>query len=214
MDFLDKYNIKKSFTKEYEKIYEHRDEISFNKFDVELYDLFKEFALLTHSIGNFVLGPFGFNCADTKSKAKLYTARNWSTFDRMDLFLSAVGNGDTYGEWERWYSEKMESTYTDCFYSDIKKTKDNRVNLSESTLINLGDKNMHIRLKTINSLIKDRGAAMVDDLRIYEGRRMELIISILAFIVSFATFLFTVLVTYRGEQREKKQATLDVLNLL
>jgi len=43
---------------------------------------------------------------------------------------------------------------------------------------------------------------------------MELIISILAFIVSFATFLFTVLVTYRGEQREKKQATLDVLNLL
>lgn len=167
MDFLDKYNIKKSFTKEYEKIYEHRDEISFDKFDVELYDLFKEFALLTHSIGNFVLGPFGFNCADTKSKAKLYTARNWSTFDRMDLFLSAVGNGDTYGAWERWYSEKMESTYTDCFYSDIKKTKDNRVNLSESTLINLGDKNMHIRLKTINSLIKDRGAAMVDDLRKY-----------------------------------------------
>ena len=43
---------------------------------------------------------------------------------------------------------------------------------------------------------------------------MELTISILAFIVSFATFLFTVLVTYRGEQREKKQATLDALNLL
>lgn len=38
---------------------------------------------------------------------------------------------------------------------------------------------------------------------------MELTISILAFIVSFATFLFTVLVTYRGERREKKQATLD-----
>lgn len=32
---------------------------------------------------------------------------------------------------------------------------------------------------------------------------MELTISILAFIVSFATFLFSVLVTYRGEQREK-----------
>lgn len=43
---------------------------------------------------------------------------------------------------------------------------------------------------------------------------MELTISILAFFVSFATFLFTVLVTYRGEQREKKQATLDALNLL
>lgn len=33
---------------------------------------------------------------------------------------------------------------------------------------------------------------------------MELTISILGFIVSFATFLFSVLVTYRGEQREKK----------
>lgn len=43
---------------------------------------------------------------------------------------------------------------------------------------------------------------------------MELTISILAFIVSFATFLFTVLVTYRGERREKKQATLDAINVL
>lgn len=43
---------------------------------------------------------------------------------------------------------------------------------------------------------------------------MELTISILAFIVSFATFLFTVLVSYRGERREKKQATLDAINVL
>ena len=43
---------------------------------------------------------------------------------------------------------------------------------------------------------------------------MELGISITAVIVSLATFLFTVLVTYRGEQREKKQATLDALNVL
>ena len=43
---------------------------------------------------------------------------------------------------------------------------------------------------------------------------MELTISILAFIVSFATFLFSVLVTYMGEQREKKEATLDALNIL
>lgn len=43
---------------------------------------------------------------------------------------------------------------------------------------------------------------------------MEVLISIIAVLVSFATFLFTVLVTYRGEQREKKQATLDALNVL
>ena len=43
---------------------------------------------------------------------------------------------------------------------------------------------------------------------------MELIISIIAVLVSGATFLFTVMVTYHGEQREKKQATLDALNVL
>lgn len=43
---------------------------------------------------------------------------------------------------------------------------------------------------------------------------MELTISIVAVIVSVATFLFSVMVTYRGEQREKKQATLDALNVL
>lgn len=38
---------------------------------------------------------------------------------------------------------------------------------------------------------------------------MEFTMSIVAVIVSIATFLFSVMVTYRGEQREKKQATLD-----
>jgi len=169
MEFLDKYNIKGSFTNAYEQIYEHRDEISFDKYDVELYNLFKEFAMLTHSIGNFVLGPLGFNCADPKSKAKLYSAKRWSTFDRMDLFLLGVGGGETYDEWERWYSEHLNSTYTNFFYSDLKKTANNEVVLSESTLVNLGNDDIHIRLKTINGLIKDRGNAMIADLRRFMG---------------------------------------------
>lgn len=164
-DFLKKYNIKGAFKNAYEQIYEHRNEISFEKYDIELYGLLKEFALLTHSIGNFVLGPLGFNYANPKSKAKLYSARRWSTFDRMDLFLSGVSAGNTYDEWKRWYSENMMSTYTNFFYTDCKKTEDNKVILSEWELVNLGDENMHIRLKTINCLIKDRGAAMVNDLR-------------------------------------------------
>lgn len=43
---------------------------------------------------------------------------------------------------------------------------------------------------------------------------MELAISIIAALVSIAAFLFSIMVTYRGEQREKKQATLDALNVL
>ena len=41
---------------------------------------------------------------------------------------------------------------------------------------------------------------------------MELIISILALTISFISFIFSVFVTYKGEQRQKKQATLDALN--
>lgn len=169
MGFLNKYNITGSFMDAYEQIYEHRDEIAFDKYDIELYYLFKEFSALTHSIGNFVLGPCGFNCAAPKSKAKLYSAKSWSTFDRMDLFLLRVGAGDTYDEWERWYSENLKSTYTNFFYSELKKTEDNKFVLSESKLIDLGDKDMHIRLKAVNSLIKERGSAMVNDLRRFMG---------------------------------------------
>lgn len=43
---------------------------------------------------------------------------------------------------------------------------------------------------------------------------MELMISIIAVVVSVVTFLFSVLIEYRGEQREKKQATLDAINIL
>ena len=43
---------------------------------------------------------------------------------------------------------------------------------------------------------------------------MELTISILAFIVSFATFLFSVLVTYRGEQREKNKQLIYTTNAI
>ena len=48
-----------------------------------------------------------------------------------------------------------------------------------------------------------------------EGRNyMELLISIIAIIVSFISILFSVVIYYKGVHREQKQATLDAFNVL
>lgn len=166
-ELLKKHGIKGSFMKAYEKIYANREEFTLKNCDKQLHDLFCKFAVLTHSIGNFVLGPVGFNCADQKSKAKLYSSKNWSTFDRMDLFLKKVAEGETYKEWIEWYSKHMKDTYTDFYYSNLVYADDKIINLAQSKVIDLGSEDLHIRLAVINAVIIERGKAMVKDLRKY-----------------------------------------------
>ena len=164
----DKYKITGSFMKEYEKIYAHRDEFSLNGYNNELLEEFIIFAGLTHSIGNFIIGPKGFNAADSKSKSS-FNKNNWSKFDRIDLFLERVSLGETYSEWEKWYSENCFSTYNDFFYSNIEQhCENNKVDLKKSTLIDLGYQDLTERLRVINKVIIDRGNKMVKDLISYK----------------------------------------------
>ena len=162
-----KYEIEGSFTKNYEKIYAHRDEFSLVGHNDELLMLFKQFAYLTHTIGNFIVGPEGFNCADKKSKSNLFSPRLWSNFDRIDKFLERVAMGKTYASWEKWFSENCFSTYNNYFYKEIvcKKGKD-AVDLSQSKVIDLGE-NIVKRVTLINEIICRRGEAMIRDLREY-----------------------------------------------
>lgn len=163
-ELCDKYNITGSFMKEYEKIYAHRNEFSLKGNNNELLKEFIIFSELTHSIGNFIIGPKGFNAADSKSKASLYK-RSWSKFDRIDLFLERVAKGDTYREWEKWYSENCFSTYNNFFYSNIEEyLESNNVDLKKSLLIDLGSEDLTERLRIINKTIIDRGNKMVKDL--------------------------------------------------
>lgn len=160
----DKYNITGSFTSEYEKIYAHRDEFSLKGYDDTLLTQFEEFANLTHSIGNFVLGPKGFNTKDPKAKGKIMM-RDWKQFDRMDIFLEKVANRQTYNSWETWYEKNCFSTYTNYFYSNIVNYPETDiVNLKESTIINLGNENLAERIRLINTIILSRGKQMVQDL--------------------------------------------------
>ena len=166
----DKYEIKGGFTlkENYEKIYAHRDEFSLVGRNDELHILFKQFACLTHTIGNFIVGPEGFNCADKKSKKNLFSARSWGNFDRIDKFLECVAMGKTYESWEKWFSKNCFSTYNNYFYKEIvyQKGKD-AIDLFQSKLIDLGNKDMIKRIKLINEIILLRGNAMVKDLREY-----------------------------------------------
>lgn len=163
-ELCDKYKITGSFMEDYEKIYAHRDEFSLKGYNNELLEEFIIFSGLTHSIGNFIIGPIGFNAADSKSKSSR-NKKNWSKFDRIDLFLERVSLGDTYSEWEKWYSENCFSTYNDFFYSNIEKhLESNKIDLRKSTLIDLGSQDLTERLRVINKVIIDRGNKMVNDL--------------------------------------------------
>lgn len=166
---LKQFNITGSFKNEYEKIYAHRDLFSLLGADKKLYELFNEFANMTHCIGNFVFGPVGFNCADKKSKAKIISAKKWSLFDRMDIFLDKIANSEIYESWKEWYSNYMKSTYTYFFYDEIAYNQDGTVDLNGSKLIDLGIYDMKKRIETINSIIKSRGAKMANDLNQYMG---------------------------------------------
>lgn len=162
-----KYGMKGSFTdaKVYEKFYAHRDEFSLRGYNDSLLEQFDTFAYLTHSIGNFWVGPEGFNCKDPRSKASEYK-KVWDKFDRVDLFLDWVARGETYPEWEQWFGKNGFSTYTDFFYNRIVTSPGTQeIDLKESELINLDDsKNLTDRLQVINNIILSRGKRMVMDL--------------------------------------------------
>lgn len=169
----EKYEITGSFMNEYEKIYSHRDEFTLEGYNDELLAKFEEFASLTHSLGNFIIGPKGFNTADSKSKASKYK-RDWSKFDRMDLFLKRVAEDDTYESWKKWFAENCFTTYINYFYKYTScfegcKTAD----LSKSVLLNLEADNFVNKMTLINTIILNRGKAMVYDLQQYFREKSE-----------------------------------------
>ena len=65
----------------------------------EKYLQFEVFSNLVHSLGNFVLGPKGFNCVKGKKKFG----------DRMDLFFNGIKNNRNYIDWKDWFNNNQDS---------------------------------------------------------------------------------------------------------
>lgn len=168
-DLCDKYGITGGFMDAYDDlIYPHRDEFSLTGHHEELMDRFKQFAALTHAIGNFILGPKGFNCADPRSKAKIISAKFWDRFDRIDLFFQKTAEDAAYADWKKWFSENCITTYNDFFYEKVSYGADGKtVDLTKSALYDLGDPDLVKRVDRINQIILLRGKAITKDLRAY-----------------------------------------------
>ena len=103
----EKLGIKKGFVEELDKILDHKDVFTLERNNDELLKEFVRFAELTHSIGNFIVGPYAFNSIDSKSKARCS--------DRFDLFLKKVAEGGAYDSWYEWFSKHSLSTYNEFF---------------------------------------------------------------------------------------------------
>ena len=87
-----KHNIKGSLKDNLRIVIDNIGEFDIGKNNKDLAAEINRFACLTHSIGNFVVGPSGFNCQDEYSKANLHRNNDWSNFDRIDLFLGSLMN--------------------------------------------------------------------------------------------------------------------------
>lgn len=122
------------------------------------------FAVLTHSIGNFMVGPNGFNCKDDCSKAKLFSNRNWSSFDRIDLFLASLDKS-AHQDWCEWFSKNIEMLDMEMYFEESESgSRKNR-------LIDLGGEDLLSRIRRINYLIEKRGVKMVAQLTKYMESR-------------------------------------------
>lgn len=111
----------------------------------ECYDEYEKFANLVHSVGNFVLGPVGFNCKSANAKAKFG--------DRMDLFFRGISNKqqqcEECQEWVQWFRSNKGILVLDDYCIDSNKDM-----FIQGNFVDLGN------IKMVNELILQRGKAI------------------------------------------------------
>ena len=138
-----------------------------DKFEIGNQNLSNEINVLAsraHTIGNFNVGPIGFNCKNMFSKAKLYSAKNWECFDRFDLFIKNVICNKAMSQWKEWFSYNIFSTFLDNYFEKIYLAEPNKIDFQRSLLVDIGIK-IEDRIPLVNNLILKRGQCMVKALR-------------------------------------------------
>ncbi len=165
---------KKGFGQVLDKVLENLDKFQLNG---DLTEEINRFAILTHSIGNFNVGPLYFSGDGRYSKAQKGTAKDkkengraWRWYDSLDDFLNhKVGNVPL---WEKWFSENIFSTYIDGYFQKIVLKENGGIDLKESILLDLnnesgdnGNGKVYGKISLTNKLIIERGKKMVDVLK-------------------------------------------------
>lgn len=129
----------------------------YDQFNVKLEAGLTEFASLTHSIGNFCVGPVGFN-----------TKKGQKKDDRIDLYLKEIfdRNPKVYDtEAEKWFNkENIEATFLDTYIYNWEDNKDSSLSLREYICVSLGEK-LEDRPVIVNDLIVNRGEKMINAIK-------------------------------------------------
>lgn len=118
----------------------------------ELLEAYERYSNLTHTIGNFMIGPVGFNYSDVKAKSK--------SSDRVDIFLGKVKELDEYSGWKHWFDVYMNSNLMDMYFLESLNG-----NWKNSELKDLREGNTVEWINRINELIEVRGIKIVKKLR-------------------------------------------------
>jgi hypothetical protein len=111
-----------------------------------------EFAKRVHTIGNFMIGPKGFNWDDKKAKS------NYE--DRFDKFMKEVLSCKDYEEWKKWFEHAKSILYIDDYFEN-KFNEDTTV--GDVKCLRNGDISEWCKL--VCTLIENRSNIIIDKLK-------------------------------------------------
>mgnify|MGYP000916273404 FL=1 len=103
-------------------------------------DSFIRFAHLTHTIGNFAVGPAGFNCLKGPYDEAKQTG-DWTNFDRFDAFCKK------HADMQSWFFEHRYEILMEMYFKN------------DGSIIPLDN------INTVNDLIVERGKKIVAKLK-------------------------------------------------
>jgi hypothetical protein len=112
-----------------------------------------EFAKRVHTVGNFMIGPTGFNFADKKR------AKGCKKFeDRLDIFMEKVLSSKRYNDWRQWFIQASPVLHINEYF------KNNAFDTT-SGLKSLRDGDISDWCKLVCTLIENRSNIIIDKLK-------------------------------------------------
>lgn len=105
-----------------------------------------------HTVGNFMIGPVGFNSSDKRAKSHCS--------DRFDIFMEKVLNNEDYCDWKQWFLKAKDILYIDGYFS-----AEFNDNTTSNDIIDLRSDNVEIWGDLICELIEKRSNNILQALK-------------------------------------------------
>lgn len=121
---------------------------------------FNKLADTMHTIGNFMIGPVGFNYSDPLAKSHFQ--------DRFDLFIKEVISNEDYEKWKEWFMQYEEILFISSYFEN------KSINWDDKTrVINLRSGDVSNWEEIVNVIIEERSKIIVKMLKNIIKRKEE-----------------------------------------